>query len=394
MSPSYTAPAFSDFLQAERKRIAQAFSEVEEIQKDYQGKYTAFKTDHDKTLRELVDQILAAPDSIGATLRKSIDARLPVEKKWVADRMATLDQNAAELTQQADGILARAQKEEADLAAINPKVNDKEEGLKADLATWQKTLDDLNAQVQKLGGGLGFIFRAEKIAQLDRDRYRALGRIEELSKALNKARKDWQDLQAMVVKEDSDWKTQWQQAVARSGALRTERDDLAQNTDLVVARRATTYEIDNLKTTAPATQPALDTSLKQMVVLNIQTDDYQAALGSIAGILATAKGMDEGLSRLNESVKALMDEQNRNDQYLAPLSIVVTDQAIAFGQVWDDLAAKAHDEKAFADHPKDFVAAMQPFVDTRLTATLIGQYFDALGQALQKSTAGWAAKAD
>ena len=393
MSPSYTAQSFSDLLQNERRRIAQAFAEVEQIQKDYQGKYSAFKIDHDKTLRDLVEQILAAPDSVDAATRKAIGARVPAEKKWVADRIAALEKTIAETTKQADGILTRAQKDEADLAAINPKVNEKEEAIKADLAKSQQTLDDLNAKVKKLGGGLGFIFRAGKIAELDRKRYRALGHIEQLSKSVEKARKDWQDLRTMVVKEENDWQTQWQQAVAKCGDLRTERDNLTQNTDLVVQRRATTYVIDNLKTAATASEPALDASLKHMVTLNIQTDDYQAALGSIAGILGTAKGMDEGLTRLGESVKAVMDEQTQHSEFLAPLSITVADQAVAFGKNWDDLAAKAHDEKAYADHPKDFVAAMQPFVDTRLTSALIGQYFDALGQALQKSTAGWKSKA-
>ena len=393
MSPSYTAQSFSEFIQSERQRIAQAFAEVEQIQKDYQGKYSAFKTDHDKTLRDLVEQILAAPDSADAATRKAIGARVPAEKKWVADRIAALEKTIAETTKQADGILTRAQKDEADLAAINPKVNEKEEAIKADLAKSQQTLDDLNAKVKKLGGGLGFIFRAGKIAELDRKRYRALGHIEQLSKSVEKARKDWQDLRTMVVKEENDWQTQWQQAVAKCGDLRTERDNLTQNTDLVVQRRATTYVIDNLKTAATASEPALDASLKHMVTLNIQTDDYQAALGSIAGILGTAKGMDEGLTRLGESVKAVMDEQTQHSEFLAPLSITVADQAVAFGKNWDDLAAKAHDEKAYADHPKDFVAAMQPFVDTRLTSALIGQYFDALGQALQKSTAGWKSKA-
>ncbi len=384
MSPAFSTIKLYDFLGNERKRIANAFNEVEEIQKDYQGAYTKFKIDHDKTLRELGAQLdLAALDP---EWRKQIDQRMPVEKTWVADRLAELNRNIAQAVELADGLIAKSKKEQADLRALNPKSNDQEEKLKTQLERWKNTLDQLNAQVAQLAGGFGFVSNTFKIQELDRERNRVVGRLEEIEKQLAKVRKDWQDLHAMADKNVGNWREEWQKATTRVATLKQERDYLAANPDTVARQRAVNHVFDNLKT------PTSNAALAPMVALNHATDDYQAALGSIAGILGVMKGVDEGLGRFSNSVKALLDEQNRNSQYLAPRNINVPDAVIAFGKTWDDLAAKAKDEKAYHEHPKDFVVAMKPFLETQLTTPQIKNYFDTLGAGLKQATGGWRRK--
>jgi len=384
MSPAYTAPAFYAFLEKERQRIANAFHEIEEIQKDYQGAYTKFKADHDKTLRELAAQLNRA--SLDPGLREQMDARVPVERTWVAERIAALDKNIAEGVQLADGLIAKAQKEQADLRAINPKSNEQEEKLKTQRERWKNTLDQLNAQVTQLGNGIGFVFNTFKIQELDRERNRVVGRLEEIEKQLAKVRKDWQDLDALADKNIGGWRDEWEKATARVATLRQERDYLAQNAEPVAQQRAITHVLDNLKT------PTDDATLAPMVALNHATDDYQAALGAMAGILGVIKSVDEGLDRFGKSVKTLMDEQNRHDQFLAPLSITIADSIAAFGKTWDELAMTASDEKKFHARPQDFVKQMQPFLDARLTATQIKNYFDALDNGLKAAMKTWRRK--
>ncbi|MBI5305888.1 MAG: hypothetical protein HY868_27415 [Chloroflexi bacterium] len=381
MSPAYTTPAFHDFLEKERKRIANAYREVEEIQIDYQGAYTRFKTDHDKTLNALVAQLDLA--TLDASLREPVDARVPIEQQWIAERIAELDKQITQGVQLADGLIAKARKEQADLRALNPKSNEQEEKLKTDRARWKSTLDQLNAQVSTLGHGLGFIFNAWKIHAIDRERFRAVGRLEEIEKQLAKVRKDWQDLGAMVDKNTSGWREEWQKATTRVATLRQERDFLAQNTGTLARQRAITFVFDNLKT------PTENAALKPMVALNHATDDYQTALGAIAGILGVVKSVDDGLGRFSKSVKTLMDEQNRHDQFLAPLNINVPDTINEFGKTWDELALVARDEKVYHEHPKDFVKQVQPFLDARLTAPQIKSYFDALDGALKSAMSKW-----
>ncbi len=393
MSRSLAAEAFRDFLQAERTKVTTAFQAVEHIQADYQGFYTRFRADHDKTLAALAERLQALPaDGRPKTLQTAIDARVPAECEAIEKRIAELDQELPRLQKETDELVTQSQKSLATLRLLNPQLNDREEGLKADLAAVQKQLDDLNGLVHAQASGLGFVLHAIKIHELDQQRYRVVGRMESLSAELAKVRQEWKTKHASAEKQQAELQTMWQQQQARAGQLRQERDDLANEKDALARQRAIAYTLDNLKTRVEPTEPALDEQLRQMMTLNFQTDDLQAALGSIAGVLGIMKGVDEGLKRLGESATAIINEQQRNSAYLAPLNIDLDDAVIAFSQVWDDLEAKAKDEKAFATHPADFVTALKPFLDDRLTNDRIAGYFTALGASLQRATATWKGK--
>ncbi len=402
MSRPYTAAAFRDFLQAERNRAANAFQAMEHIQADYQGVYTRFRADHDKTLAALADRVQAlSPDALPQELQAAIQARVPDECKAIEKRIADLDKELPRVQKEMDELLAENQQKIAELRRLNPQLNEREERLKADLASVQKQLDDLNRQVSEQASGLGFILHVWKIHEMDRQRYRVLGRVESLSSELHTVRQEWKDKHESAEKEQADSKSGWQKLQVRAGELGQERDELARTSDVLARQRAINFVLDNLKTAVAASggvnpsggvhpkDPALDSGLKQMIALNIQTDDFQSALGSIAGILGIMQGMDEGLKRLGESAAAIINEQQRHSAYLSPLNVELDDGVLAFGNVWDELAAKAKDEKAFATHPADFAAATKPFLDERLTNDKIGAYFNALGQALQRATAQW-----
>jgi predicted nucleic acid-binding Zn-ribbon protein len=388
MTRSFNAESFRDFIEDERSKIARAFREVEQVQVEYQGAYTRFKTEHDKTLAALTGQIEAQGSELAPALRELIDARVPVERQAIAARIAELEKESPKLQKHADALVSRAQKDTADLHAMNPKLNDQEEKLKTQIAQWQQKLDDLNAQAKALSKGLGFILNVGKINTLDRERFRAIGHLEGLGKDLNKVRQEWRDLRTMADKEQKETQAEWQTAMAQIGQLKQEHDYLAENADTLARHRAIVFVLDNLKTPL-ATNPPLDAPLGRTIELNIQTDDFQAALGSVAGILGVMKGVDEGLKRLRESATALISEQSRHGKFLPPLQIELAGNVTAFGAVWDDLAAKSKDEKSLAQHPAHFVTAIKPFLDERLTKDHIVGYFNSLGNALKRATAGW-----
>jgi len=80
MSQTLTVNEFSTFLGDQRQQIAAAFTEIEQVQVEYQGAYTRFKADHDKTLHALTDQIEARANGAGNALRPLIEARIPKNK--------------------------------------------------------------------------------------------------------------------------------------------------------------------------------------------------------------------------------------------------------------------------------------------------------------------------
>ena len=390
MSQRVDVNGFLKFIDGQRDKIAQAFKEIDELQKLYQGAYTRFKTDHDQTLLALVAQIEAASDGVSRTLKAQIEERVPSEKKVVVMQVDELKRKTIPTYQkQVDKLLAQAQNRTNDLRTQNPKLNDQEEQLKAEVAAQKKTLAELNAQIQKLGGGLGFVFNVGKIHALDAQRNQTIGKLDAAIFRLKQVREEWKKLREDVGVEENALRAQWQAAMVKVGELRQQHDYLMQNTDAEARHRAIRFVIDNLKTLPSDTT---DATLKRMIDLNIQTDDFQAALGSVAGILAVLKGIEEGLSRLSASVTALGSEQSRHSAYLAVLQFELPDNALAFGKTWDELIAKSKDEKNLAGHPAEFVAAIKSFLDDRLTQDAIANFFNGLGGAITRATSGWKGK--
>ena len=90
MSQTFTADGLSTFLSNQRRQIAAAFSEIEEVQREYQGAYTRFKADHDKTLRALTEKIESQANGTGNALMPLIEARLPQEQQSITQQIADL----------------------------------------------------------------------------------------------------------------------------------------------------------------------------------------------------------------------------------------------------------------------------------------------------------------
>ena len=391
MSQPVDALGFLNFIDGQNTKINAAFREIEELQKLFQGSYTRFRAEHDKTLAALGAQIESARDGSGDALKAPIDARVPAERKTIDARVATLEQKLIPGFQtEADKVLARAQSRTQELRTKNPQLNDREEKLKAEIAAQTKTLADLNTQVQKLSSGLGFIFNIGKIHALDAQRQQTVGRLQTLNQQLTQIRQEWKKLHDDVSQEEHNLQVEWQTASVTLGKLRQEHDYLAQNAAAEARHRAITFVIDNLKTMPPGANNSA--AFKPMIDLNIQTDDFQAALGAVAGILGVLKGIEDGLTRIFESVKALKAEQAKNSAYLPSLQFELPDAALAFAKTWDDLIAKSKDDKYLGAHPAEYIAAIQPFLDERLTKEHITDFFNGLGDAIQRATAGWKSK--
>ena len=375
------ADEFLGYLNTQMSKLQQAYDEIGHVQREYQGSYVTFRTDHDRTLQALVD---TRSGSLPDPLPAQVEARLPAERQAVAQRVDELSKQIAAKQAEADARIAAVQAGMAEIRTLNPQLDQREEQLKAMIAFRAQALHDLNAQVNRLAAGLGFVLHFGKIHGLDNDRHRLVGQLEALSEDLVKVRKEWQEKHEAFAAGQAQEQVAWQAMMVEVGRLKAERDVLTADPEAQARRRATLYVLDNLKSL-----PGAEPDLQKMVDLNIQTDDFQVALGAVAGIMGTINGIRQGLERFGASVSSLIEEQSRNSQYLPDLKLDVPKEVAAFDRQWDELIACVRDEKALANHPTDFVRATRPFVDERLTKERITTYFDALGGALKAATTGW-----
>jgi DNA repair exonuclease SbcCD ATPase subunit len=375
------ADEFLGYLNTQMGKLQQTYDEIGHVQREYQGIYVTFRADHDRTLQALMDTRAGSlPDPLPA----QVEERLPAERKAMAQRADELNKQIAAKQGEADAKIAAVQAGIAEIRALNPRLDQREEQLKAMIAFRTQALHDLNAKVSKLASGLGFALHFGKIHALDNDRHRLVGQLETLNEDLVKVRKEWQEKHDASAASQAQEQAAWQGMMVEVGRLKAERDGLTADPEAQVRRRALLYVLDNLKSL-----PGADPELQKMAALNIQTDDFQSALGAVAGLMGTVNGVRQGLQGLAASVAALIDEQTRNSQYLPELKLDVPEEAAAFDRQWDELIACVRDEKVLAQHPTDFVRATRPFAEERLTKERIGAYFDALGGALKSATAGW-----
>jgi hypothetical protein len=347
---------------------------------------------HDATLNDLSLRAAYDLNALPADIHKAIDARLVQERETLDKRrQELLSQVVPKAEQIADELLQRAQKATSDMRLANPRLNAQEEKLKASLAQMQTELDRLNAELKRRSGCLTVFFNFFKINELDRQRHKLLGRIEENAKALKSVREEWATDKAQYTTKEVELQKQWQQAnvdAARAREELAQLSDDAKRQDLAL-HRAISHVFDHWETPISSSGSPLIDEINQMVHFNLQQNAYEQGLGKVAGLIALLGGMSQGLQSIGQSVDALIKEQGMHSAYLKPVSVNVDDGVIQFHKQWDDLRGKLKDEQALAQHPGEFSALFDAEVKGPLAEANIKRMFDSLSGALTAATQGW-----
>jgi division protein CdvB (Snf7/Vps24/ESCRT-III family) len=252
-------------------------------------------------------------------------------------------------------------------------------------------LKRLNAEIKRRSGCLTLPINLFKLNDLDRQRHKLLGRLEENAKALRKVREEWAKVKTEYTTEEAQLEQQWQQANVDAARAREEMGQLRDDDkrDQLARQRAIFYVFDNWKTPLPADGNPLVDEINKMVQLNVETDSYEESLGKAAGLIALLGGVSQGMQNISQSVDALSKEQERHGQYLKPVSVSVGDDVIQFHEQWDDLRDKVKDEKTLGHNPTQFSALFDAEVKGPLSEANLKRMFDSLSDSLQSATRGW-----
>ena len=392
MPQNMSLKQLEQFLGGARQKVDDVARELHEIQVQFVSAHKVNKNMHDATLNDL--SLRAAYDlgALPAQVRQAIDEREPVERKTLEDRWRELADHVVPKAEQiADDLLARAQRQTENMRALNPRLNDEEEKLKADRAEMEAELKRLNAEIKRRSGCLTLPINLFKLNDLDRQRHKLLGRLEENAKALRKVREEWAKVKTEYTTEETQLEQQWQQANVDAARAREEMGQLRDDDkrDQLARQRAIFYVFDNWKTPLPADGNPLVDEINKMVQLNVETDSYEEGLGKVAGLIALLGGVSQGMQNISQSVDALSKEQERHGQYLKPVSVSVGDDVIQFHKQWDDLHDKVKDEKTLGHNPTQFSALFDAEVKGPLSEANLKRMFDSLSDSLQSATRGW-----
>jgi predicted nucleic acid-binding Zn-ribbon protein len=392
MNKSFSMSKFSDYITDNIDKIGQVRQEVEEIQIGFNSAYVEWKAEHDATLERLVETVIARLNEVGPDLHSRVEERIAEEQRVIAERRAELREKLIPETQaKADQTLQQGQALTGKLRELNPRLDKREEDLKAQRAKWEKELSKLNEQIRRLSGCLGVVINFFKISNLDRQRQQIIGQLQVIRRDLKLVREEWQEAQQEIKGEQETLQAQWQELTRKVAQLQAELDylDAEGNRDTLALKRAVRHVIDTLK--EPLSCPASDIKeeLDLMVELNIQTDHYEEGLGSVSSLMSLLDGIVEGMKRFDASVGGIINEQRMHSAHLPKLDVFVPDDAMAFHEQWDGLAHKVRDDGHLCANPAEFVSAVRPVVENDLSESNIRAMFEHLGQALNEATDRW-----
>jgi chromosome segregation ATPase len=392
MGKSFSLKNLSTYISDNINEIGAVRKEVEEIQVGFNSAYVEWKAEHDATLERLTETVADQVESIGPELQALVQERIVEEKRIIEARRLELRDELIPATQaEADRVLSEGQRLTKKMRLLNPSLDQREEKLKAQRASLEKDLAQLNKRIRELSGCLGLVINFLKITKLDRQRQRVIGKLETVQEELRDVREEWKTREQQMRGEQEALQTKWQETTIKLAQLNAELDyldDESSREDLA-RKRAVRYTFDNLKEPIACPLEEVKQELDHMVQLNVEADAYEEGLGSVGSLMSVLDGITEGLKRFGESVEGLLEEQRMHSSYLPNLNISVPGGVLAFHEQWGDLRRKVHDDGHLCAHPAEFVDMVGPILEDGLNTDSIQLMFDGLGGALRHATKGW-----
>jgi DNA repair exonuclease SbcCD ATPase subunit len=378
------------YLSDQRQMLQELVNQLDEIQIQFNAQYDSFKAQHDATLDRVTQKIANNVEAVRPDLRAAIRKNQQQEQDQIGERLQKVaNEYLPKRLEAADALMKQAEAERNQLRTLNPQLDQQEEELKQQRAELASRLAELNTEIKAKSRGLGVILHFIAINNADRERQRIIGKLEALEEALYSVRQEWDQRREEAEQSQSDLQQRWQLESIAVARLRTELDQLqdpAHREELSLLR-AVRRTLDSLKEPVPDSELGVD--LRQMVELNIQTDDYHEALAAVGGLIGLLRGIDSGLQAINQSVESLVKEQEMHSAYLGALSFSLSDRTRAFHSQWPGLVKEFSDENLIGEHPARFAATIQPLLQAPLSQSSIESMFEDLGASITKATASW-----
>lgn len=373
------------YMNAQCGKINNLVAEVEEIQRAFETRFVDTQQKFDNAKTQLTVWVEAHGWQQPQWLAAEVTKRLPEVDKAKRQRLLDLGKELAELETQRQEIETQRDNDVDELKENNPKLNEREEELKKVQSETQAALEERMAQWRAAGSGLGWLLQPGKVRKLRAEAQSLGDRVSEVNARLTEIRNAWNTLRQKSTETEDRLQQAWRLRVAEIARLKREEHGL--QTDFQGACREAALDeiLEAIAQPQPSDQPEFDALLTNLVALHDQYTDYQNGIAQVAELMGIMKGVCEGLNRMQESVKGVKNEQDMHAE-LANLKLRAPDVALQFHQLWNLLLPAVLDEKAAAEHPRDFAARLREVTGDRLSNAAIDAMFTALGNELDRAT--------
>lgn len=377
---------FYSYIRNNRKRIADIYREIEEIQYQFNDLHARLLQGRQKLIDTYVPLLLKT-DDLPADLAQLLATQEKVERDALQKEISALEEETALKRQKADQLIKQAQEQIAQLRQQNPILNEQEEQLKARRASIEREIQRLDNELKRLGcfpiGWLTNYFRRRRLLK---QRRKLAENLEAINRGIRAVRAKWQEEKKRLQESQAELQSQWQALSVEVAQLQARLDDLTANIEEYSKQRAVRNWLSNLQD-LPATDEPWRERLAPLVELNRKKAQYEAGLTSVAEILGLLKGLGEGMDRFIRSVATVYEEQQR---YKLPnLRLNLSDAVTSFHAIWPDFQAKVKDEKYLGAHPLEFSQRIKEVVQQKLHESAIQKMFEDMGNALTEATKAW-----
>lgn len=381
-----TLAEFYRYTRENRKRIADVFREIEEIQYQFNSLYEQQAVKR-QVLIATYTPLLQDAEDLSDEMARLLAEQEQLARAAIEEEIAKLEPEIAEKRGSGDALIQEAQRRVADLRKQNPILDQQEEQLKARHAALQGELEQLDAEIKKLNRfPIGWLTNAIKVRRLRKQRLVVFKNIGAYEKGVRTVRKKWQADKKALQDKQADLRNTWQVLSVEVSQLQSRLDHLTANIDQQAKQNAAQRllsDLQELPTGTGSWKPRLD----PLVELNRNEAIYRTGLRTVSEILGLLKGLGEGLDRFILSVGTVYEEQRRYK--LSPLKVRLPTAVTTFHDIWPEFQSKVKDEKYLGTHPLEFSQRVEDFTRERLSEKAIKLMFKDMGDALTKATKAW-----
>ena len=377
-----------DYLSDNEGKIGRLRQEIEEIHKGFVSEFAQHRENWESALTNTVDLAEDHFEDLPEALRTAVDQRLPTLRQQKAQRLQESRDRVKELETERAGVEKEAQETTEAVKAANPRLNEREEQLKATLASERARLAEIDAQLAQAAGGLGWLLRFARIRHLRRERKPQAAKVGAAATRLDEVRRLWVETRTTASERETRCEEAWRLRTAEIAKSQQEIEELEDDFEGACLREALRQHFTELTAPLQSGLAELEQEWNQAAGFRQETQDYEGGVVAVSQIVGLLGGVAEGMGRFRESVEGVKKEQDMHAE-LSHLQFAAPDFVLQFDQIWDALWPTVQDEKAAISHPAEFAKIIQDVIGSRLTNEQIEAYFNTLGDTLNSATKAW-----
>ena len=378
---------FHRYVSEDRRRIKAVFDEVEEIQYQFNDIHAQELERWKEQLGVCIVLLKKDPDQLPPALAELIATKLGEERRKLQEEIDSLTKEVGSLRKKADEALLQAQREIKALRTANPKLDLREEDLKARIVALGDETKGLDDQLHSLRSfPLGWLTNMGKRRKLKKRREDVQSKHARMVLALNNVREKWVTAKKEAEERQAALRQQWEETSVEASQRQARQDLLSNNAEQLSIQRGLEQTLITMED-PPVKDGELGEALQAMAKLNQTKAAYEQGLRTVAEVLGLLKGLHEGMNRFLQSVDKVYEEQKRYK--LKPLTVHLPSEVDEFHEMWLPFRKLVKNEKYMGQHPLVFSREVKNFTAEHLGDDKIEAIFVGMGEALKRATKAW-----